>query len=323
MVAVTDAAFIDAWHRLGSPVMVSTELGISIRRVYTRRSKLADRGIRLETRPAPGTNRVSEEWAAQDGWTFPREERLEIHDGAVVVSSDHHYWPGAPSVAHRALLAVIAITKPRLKVLNGDVLDGGKIGRHPPFGWAKRPSAKDELHAAQERVGEIEQALPRGCERRWNVGNHCIRFERSLATAVPDFEGIRGFRLSDHFPGWEMAWSTLINADSPHPVMIKHRFAGGVHAAYNNTMKGGISIVTGHTHLLEVKPWGDYRGRRWGVQTGTLADHHGPQFEYTENAPSPACSGFAVLTFVNGHLAPPELCEVIDGRAWFRGQIIA
>jgi hypothetical protein len=32
------------------------------------------------------------------------------------------------------------------------------------------------------------------------------------------------------------------------------------------------------------------------------------------------CSGFAVLTFRNGKLLPPELCEVIDGVAYFRGE---
>jgi hypothetical protein len=59
------------------------------------------------------------------------------------------------------------------------------------------------------------------------------------------------------------------------------------------------------------------------VKTGSLADLHGPQFEYHENSPSPACSGFAVLTFDQGALCPPELCEVIRGKAWFRGEVVA
>jgi hypothetical protein len=105
--------------------------------------------------------------------------------------------------------------------------------------------------------------------------------------------------------------------------MVKHKNAGGVHAGYNNTMKGGYTSVTGHTHLLESKPWGDWRGRRWGVQTGTLADLHGPQFEYHENGPSSACSGFVVLNFKDGELLPPELAEVIDGKCIFRGEVVA
>lgn len=316
---ISEAEFINTWERLGSPELVARETGLSIRRVYYRRNKLADRGIRLETR----AHNAKPEWA-QVGWTYPREARLEIPDGVVVVSSDHHYWPGEPSVAHKAIIQVIKEVKPRLKILNGDIFDGGSIGRHPPFGWSTRPKVIDELHACEERVGEIEQALPNGCQRHWNLGNHCIRFERNLATAVPDFEGLPGMRLSDHFPGWEFAWSTPINWNGPHPVMVKHRHAGGVHAGYNNAMKGGCTMVTGHTHRLEAKPWGNYRCTRfYGIQSGTLADLHGPQFEYHENGPTDACAGFVVLTFVNGDLLPPELCEVRDGKAWFRGQQVA
>lgn len=313
----TEAEFVDVWHRCGgSPAAVARELGISERGVYSRRDRMRARGNSLDTLTGPGGS-------PKPGWTFDRERRIDIPDGVVVVASDCHYWPGEPSVAHRALLKVIRGVKPRLMVLNGDVFDGGSIGRHDVFGWSDRPSAADELHASQERVGEIELALPKGAERVWNIGNHDLRFERNLASKAPQFANVRGMRLADHFPGWDLVWSTLINPGSSAPVMVKHRIAGGVHAGYNNTLKGGLSIVTGHTHQLEVKPWGDYRGRRWGVQTGTLADHHGPQFEYTENSPSPACSGFAVLTFRDGMLTPPELAEVIDGRCWFRGAIVA
>jgi hypothetical protein len=106
-------------------------------------------------------------------------------------------------------------------------------------------------------------------------------------------------------------------------VMIKHRYHNGIHATYNNALKAGRSIVTGHLHRLCVTPWGDYNGRRWGVDTGCLADPHGPQFAYAEDNPSPHCSGFAVLTFdEDGEMLPPELCEVINGCAYFRGERI-
>lgn len=256
-------------------------------------------------------------------WTFPREERLDIDEGAVLVFSDAHYWPGMPSVAHVAAIEVTKLVKPRAIIANGDVFDGASVSRHDPFGWSTRPSVKQELEACQERLHDFELAAPKGCELLWNVGNHCVRFERTLAARVPEFIGMSMTRLCDHFPAWDLRWSTFINQDSDRPVMVKHRFANGVHAGYNNAMKSGVTMVTGHTHLLEAKPYGDYGGRRWGVQTGTLSDLHGPQFEYHENAPSSACSGFAVLSFRDGLLLPPELCEVIGGRAYFRGEVIA
>lgn len=317
---MTEADFVSEWRKHGSARRLADAHGIEIRTVYRRRERLVRRGYNLPTTdPAEGyETRVPE-----NEWTFPRVAHLDIDTGSVIISSDHHYWPGHISVAHKALIKVIKDVKPRAKILNGDVFDGVSVSRHPPFGWSHKPSVKDELDACHERVGEIEQALPKGCQTLWNLGNHCIRFERALATNAREFAGIMGTRLADHFPRWDMQWSTLINPDSRDPVMVKHKNAGGVHAGYNNTMKSGLTTVTGHTHLLECKPWGDYRGRRWGIQTGTVSDVHSPAFEYMENGPSSACSGFVVLTFKDGQLLPPELCEVIDGKAYFRGKVVA
>lgn len=316
---LSEAQFVSEWLRLGGAAAMASEHGIDISSVQARRRRLTEKGLHLPTRPAAGyDSRVPAEYRT-DGWTFPREERPEIDTGTVIVFSDAHYWPGEPTVGHKGLLAVIRKTKPRAVIANGDIFDGVSVSRHDPFGWTSRPSVKQELEVCQERLHEIELAVPKGCELWWNVGNHDIRFERSLATRAPEFVGLMMLRLADHFPAWDMRWSTRINGN----VMVKHRNAGGVHAGYNNAMKGGLTIVTGHTHLLEVKPWGDYNGRRYGVQTGCLADLHGPAMEYHENGPSPACEGFAVLTFRNGKLLPPELCEVIDGQAIFRGEIVA
>ena len=256
-------------------------------------------------------------------WTFPREVPMEVEHGSVIVFSDAHYWPGEPTIAHRAAIAVTKKIKPRAIIANGDVFDGASVSRHDPFGWSSRPSVKQELEVCQERLLDFELAAPKGCALVWNIGNHDVRFERSLATRVPEFACLNMTRMADHFPNWHMRWSTPINKQSKRPVMVKHRHNGGVHAGYNNTLKGGFTTVTGHTHILEAKPWGDYRGRRWGIQTGCLADLHGPAMEYHENSPSSACEGFVVLTFRDGELLPPELCEVIDGQAFFRGEVIA
>jgi hypothetical protein len=107
-------------------------------------------------------------------------------------------------------------------------------------------------------------------------------------------------------------------------VVIKHRLKGGVHATHNNTVNSGISTVTGHLHSLKVTPFADYRGNRFGVDTGTLADPSGPQFvDYLEDAPTNWRSGFAVLTFRDGRLLWPELVHKYEeGKIEFRGQVI-
>jgi len=49
----------------------------------------------------------------------------------------------------------------------------------------------------------------------------------------------------------------------------------------------------------------------------------GRQFAYLEHNPVMWASGFAVLTYRNGVLLPPELVEVVDGEAFFRSCKIA
>jgi hypothetical protein len=71
---------------------------------------------------------------------------------------------------------------------------------------------------------------------------------------------------------------------------------------------------------LGVTAWADYRGRRYGVDSGTLAEVGGPQFNYTEAGPANSASGFAVLSFRDGRLLQPELAVFEAGAVWFRGE---
>lgn len=317
---LNDAEFVAMWQQFPSPSLFSEKAGISLRQVYKRRAALVGRGFDLPTRE-DGLNNVV--YKSGNGWTYPRQRNIEIENGSIIVSSDHHYWPDMVTVAHIALLEVHRIVKPVISVKNGDILDGAKISRHPPFGFCDLPTVKDELDACKERCEEIREAAGPDCKHYWNIGNHCVRFEKTLAMHAGEYAGINGFRLEHHFPHDEFQWSLAVNWDSKQPVMIKHRLAGGVHAGYNNAMKGGVTMVTGHTHILEAKPYNDYNGRRWGIQTGTISDPQGPQMEYAENSPSQACAGFVVLTWKDGRLLPPEMCEVIDGRAYFRSEVVA
>jgi hypothetical protein len=125
--------------------------------------------------------------------------------------------------------------------------------------------------------------------------------------------------LFEYFGRWKPTYAIDINGTT----LVKHRWHNGIHATYNNALKGGVNVVTGHLHRLQVSAWGDYTGRRYGVDTGTLAEPDGQQFMYLEHNPVPWASGFAVLTFRNGVLLPPELVEVIDGEAFFRSCKIA
>lgn len=251
--------------------------------------------------------------------TIKGRRTLEVDNGVVLVFSDAHYWPGEPSTAHRALVQFCGRIKPVAVVCNGDAIDGSAISRHPPIGWEGCPTVKEELETCQERLGEISLAAGKA-SKIWLLGNHDARFETRLAQVAPEFKDVHGIHLKDHFPDWECGWSLFIN-DS---VVVKHRFKGGVHAPYNNTLYSGLTTITGHLHSAKVIPHTDYRGTRYGVDTGCLADTYHDAFQgYLEDSPRNWRAGFCVLTFVDGSLLMPELVLVWDERhVQFRGELI-
>lgn len=315
----SDEDFIKIWQKCnGSPRQICEMTGMSERTIYKRRKGLADRGVVLQTKPR-GNAGTFGAWSSNDiGRAYKNQNEIFIDTGTIIVFSDAHWWPNqCRTIAHEAMHILIKELKPRVIVANGDIFDGARVSRHAPLGWSDLPTVRGELEICQERMADIEMLLPKGCATFWNVGNHDMRFDRMLVSNAADYEGIVE-RLEEKFSRWSFAWSLLVNQHT----MIKHRYHNGIHATYNNALKAGKTMVTGHLHRLAVTPWADYNGRRWGVDTGTLSNPHGPQFDYAENNPSPHTSGFAILTFKDGMLLPPELCEVLGNRAYFRGQCV-
>lgn len=311
----SEEEFVRLWEEHRSPTKLANLLGCNVRKIHERRRKIeAKRGISLVvSNTAPVVVR------------HPAKLDLNVPNGKIVVFSDAHYYPAEPSTAHRALLALIPVLKPKVIVCNGDAFDGAAISRYPRIGWDSRPSVKDELRAVDERLDEIVKAgrlLRNACKFVWPLGNHDSRFETFLAANAPQYEGVNGFHLKDHFPDWLPCWAAEVNNNT----VIKHRFKSGIHAAHNNTVSSGKNMVTGHLHSLKVTPWTDYNGTRYGVDTGTLADASpfAEQFvDYLEGNPVNWRSGFVVLTFLEGELLMPELVQVWDeDHVEFRGELI-
>jgi hypothetical protein len=53
-----------------------------------------------------------------------------------------------------------------------------------------------------------------------------------------------------------------------------------------------------------------------------LGDPMHKAFEYAEGTASRAQPGFVLITFRDGIMMPPELCELVDGRPVFRGDYL-
>jgi 3',5'-cyclic AMP phosphodiesterase CpdA len=247
---------------------------------------------------------------------------MPIEDGVVVIFSDAHFWPGFKTTANRALLTLLKQLKPTLVINNGDAFDGAQISRFPrPFFDEAKPSVLDEMRVCDERLTEIKAASG-SAKLIWCLGNHDLRFEARLAANNPEYQGIKGFHLKDHFPEWLPAWSCWLNDE----IEIRHRIRGGIHATWNNIhATHNKCTITGHLHNLMVRPFTDARGvMKYGVDTGTLADSDGPQFvDYMEGRQPNWRSGFVVLTFKNGQMLMPELVQKFDeDHVEFRGHLI-
>ena len=326
---VSDNQFLASWNLHQSPSKVAMDLGLNVRSVAERRASLEARyGIVLKSRThktvrrgRPDETRQAIEAAAEHRAThLEKAIPIEVQDGTVLVFSDAHYWPGPPTVAHLALLKVCERLKPTAVIANGDVFDGATISRHPRMGWEQRPTVQQEIEVVCLRMREIERAAPRATLLR-TLGNHDARLENYIAANAPALEGVHGTSLFDFLPRWRGAFTVQINLETDGWTVVRHtHVAGGVHSAYNSTVRAGTHYVHGHLHKLQVTPFGDYRGRRYGVDTGTLAEPTSDQFNYVQGGPLNWCSGFAVLTYRGGRLLMPELVEVIDGQAWFRGE---
>lgn len=292
-------AFAAEFERIGATEM-ARKYDVAVRNVFARRKKAEG----VLGRPIYVPARLSKS-------NRPRKavrQNLSIEkDMTILVGSDAHYEQNSVTTAHLAFIKLAKEIQPDVIIMNGDLLDGTSISRHAPLGWEERPTVEQELNTIIQRLGEIEKAAP-GAKLFWTMGNHDQRFDMKLADLIPMFNGVPGFTLKDHFPSWTFCMSVWIEG-AERPIMVKHRYNGGIHAGYNNTLKSGTHIVTGHTHQMECKSWTDYTGHRYGVQCGTMADPNQPTFDYTEDSPKNWTSGFVVLTVKDNFLLTPEFVK--------------
>lgn len=307
----SDDEFIRLFTRYGAKE-AAARLGMAERKAYARRRAIEARIGSLLTAPT------------KIAVHHPGRLPLTIKNGTVLIGSDFHIWPGEASTCLRAFKKFVADLKPDAVILNGDVMDFPRISRHPQ-NWESAPDPQQEIEAAQDHLNDIVKACKRGAGKVWTLGNHDARFEASIANALPQFRGVKGVHLSDHFGTWQKAMSCMINEGvEGGATMVKHRLRGGMHATRNNVLNAGISIVTGHLHSQNVRPLSDYgRFDRYGVDTGCVADKEHRAFLYTEDAPLDWRSGFALLTYRDGRLLFPELITKWDAdHVQFRGQVI-
>ena len=316
---IPDNIVADTMRALKSPLIVAKELGLSERWVYRRLARIEQTtGVifKVETNARHKRDIYQPEYESLD---------LTVEDAVMVMYSDAHFWPGLDSCANRALLKLLPSIKPNYVWDLGDSLDGASISRHPPSGWTDMPKLAVELEAMLMAKRKIK-AVSKGAIHAMIHSNHAARFDKYFAMNASEAKGIRGTRLRDHIEE-PVYLRVIING---HTLLI-HGMRYGIHAQYNNVQMAHISTISGHLHAQQVRPrttLSKVNGGTntiYGIDVGTLAAVDGPQFDYRLGTPSDWRSGFAVITFKDGILMPPEFCTVVDEDkelVFFRGKVV-
>lgn len=315
--ACSDEDFIRVWGEHKSAVGVAGALGVNERTVHSRRRRIErTRGIRLlASSPKSPDFLITNDRV---------EVQITLDTGIILVAGDLHFRPGIVPVMHRAMCYLAKKLKPYAIIWNGDVADFPQISRFPSIGWESYPQVSKELEAINDRSKELMDSAP-SAKRIWTAGNHDLRFESRLANVAGEYKDVKGIHLKDHFPEWTPAWFCTVNQGTESHTEIRHREKGGIHASYRNTLEAGVSIVTGHDHVADVKPYTDRRGRRYGVRHGMSMDSaRDPQtVNYLEGRTPNWQAALAVLHYRNGTLLYPELALREDDEHFqFRGEFI-
>ena len=319
---MVDKEFIDAWNRaLGSATEAAKLLGRPLRSVLRKREALAKKGIVLQTNP--GINPEASKGASRHGWTiayqpWERSRKFEIKNGTVVMFSDPHWLPDHSAVGMDTLTAVVRELNPTLVVCGGDALDGSTISRWDPTrGHHKRFNIREELECVKESFDHVQAAAGRKAMLAWVLGNHDARLSRWVAVNAELLLDMPYTRLEEWVPNWPLSWTVAINEGTPGHTVIRHRNKAGM--LHLQGIKAGCHYAHGHRHQLNVHMAPTFTGYRFSVDAGSLADCESEGFDYMEGD-TPHVQGFAVLTYKDYQLMPPELCVIQNGEGWFRGQ---
>lgn len=306
--ACDDNTFIQIWESSKSVREAAERLGIHRHKVFARRRRIEDRfGFKLSSLGGEPSRY----------WHPHTEQYILDHPYTAVIFSDAHFWPDhltSPTTAFWILQQILEEIQPEVLIDNGDSFDGASISRHPPHGWAEQPTVQEEIEANLICHQMISEASGEA-DRYWVWGNHDARFDSRLASLTPEFKGVNGTTLPNHFPDWTFTESIALN----DTLMVKHKWHGGQGSGRNNALKSGKSFATGHLHFGKIEHVTDLNGTRYGINLPTLADPHGPQFAYANHNPLDWQQGFAVIE-IDGKDIHPELVIVDNGKARWRGK---
>lgn len=255
----------------------------------------------------------------------------------------------APFQDERAMdvaLEIVARVSPDAVVLHGDNLDLAELSR-----FRQHPSFAGGAQAAIDRMtlfcAELRAAAGPDAEIVWIEGNHEARLEHYVLDNAASAFGLSRGKLPDEDPQRPVlsvaelcrlteSGVTYLEGYPANPywfqpnVRVVHGHYTGQNA-HSKYLAEGVTTVWGHTHS---RMWADKvlaDGRRiYGLSPGCLCDVNGSvpgtMTGYGEDGPKRQPVNWdqgVLIGYGNGTDFRPEMVPIVDGRAVFRGELIA
>jgi PucR C-terminal helix-turn-helix domain len=86
-------------------------------------------------------------------WTYPRMISIDAPKTRWIIGSDLHVWSGEPPIIYKAFIAVAKKLKVDGIILNGDIIDGARVSRHPAIRGSAAPKIEVEIETANTNCG--------------------------------------------------------------------------------------------------------------------------------------------------------------------------
>lgn len=143
----------------------------------------------------------------------------------------------------------------------GDFTDWPSLNLHKNMAEARLGRYQDDAAAGNHALERLDDGLGGyKIQRKITLGNHDKYPEQWVAKKEPALDGLLRWDLVKYRAhGW--AVTDFLDETQTGPFLCTHYFTsgvkglaqGGIHIAYHNGMKQGMSCVVGHSHVFDAK----------------------------------------------------------------------
>ena len=277
----------------------------------------------------PHNNKYNEVTRIERNNLPPLINRISINNDipySVLIFSDAHF-EGHETPSFLMMIQILndLVKTRQLKcvIANGDIMDLAILSTFAKYTLEIEPqqrTVQQEILDSQAQLNKIQAIINKSkypIKQLATFGNHETRLSKFVSQMGRQFEDFEGFKMQNLFPDWEWAMSHILD----DTVIVKHKFIGGIHTGYQNSMRAGMNIITGHTHQLAIRSFNTYSNSAMSIQTGHLSQQYHPYLQ--DNVANDWNNGFAVVTIdPKEKTIHPELvhCSHHFRTTYFRGK---